>query len=510
MSLVETARDSRGVVTVTLADEANRNALSRRLLAELAAALDDADSDPDVRAVVLTNAGRVFCAGADLRESSAPADDNPVVVKASDLFGRFRRSPKPYVGRIAGHCVAGGMGLAAAMDVSIARDDAKFGFTEVRVGVAPAMISVLCLPKMRRADAAEAFLRGNRFTAAEAARLGLINAAVPADDLDDAVEAVVTDLLAGGPSALAAAKQIVDRVPDMSIRRRPRLGRTALGRAVRRRRGGRGHGRISQQAHPQLGARHRGGPMTEILNSLSAMTPDWLEGALTEAGHAPPPVSTVDVRPMDDFVGAMGEVGIVSVAYAGETDLPEEFVAKCPLDNDFARQNAQVMLSYQRENGFYAHMAAEVGARTSLTIPKCFVNLFDPETHAATLLIERIHPAGKGDILDGTSFERMHTLVGDLARMHGAYWMDESLTEHDWLIDWSAPSLLLGIARAQASWAEMREQYPQYHSDELAAMADVFLDDVPSVGSGASTSGRGRSSTRTTSSTTSCSGTTGP
>ena len=215
MSLVETARDGRGVVTVTLADEANRNALSRRLLAELSAVLDDADADPAVRVVVLTNAGRVFCAGADLRESSASADDNPVVVRASELFGRFRRSAKPYVGRIAGHCVAGGMGLAAAMDISIARDDARFGFTEVRVGVAPAMISVLCLPKMRRAEATAAFLRGNRFSAAEAARLGLINGAVPAESLDDEVEAVVTDLLAGGPSALAAAKQLVYRVPEM-------------------------------------------------------------------------------------------------------------------------------------------------------------------------------------------------------------------------------------------------------------------------------------------------------
>ena len=217
MSLIEAARDGRGVVTVTLADEDNRNALSRRLLAELAAALDDADADPTVRVVVLTNSGRVFCAGADLRESSAPGDDNPVEARASDLFGRFRRSPKPYVGRIAGHCVAGGMGLAAAMDVSIARDDAKFGFTEVRVGVAPAMISVLCLPKMRRADAAAAFLRGNRFDAAEAARLGLINTAVPAESLDDEVEAVVTDLLAGAPSALAATKQLVDRVPEMTF-----------------------------------------------------------------------------------------------------------------------------------------------------------------------------------------------------------------------------------------------------------------------------------------------------
>ena len=215
MSLVEASRDGRGVVTVTLADEANRNALSRRLLAELSEALDDADADPAARVVVLTNSGRVFCAGADLRESSASAGGNPVVGKASELFSRFRRSPKPYVGRIDGHCVAGGIGLAAAMDVSVARDDARFGFTEVRVGVAPAMISVLCLPKMRRAEAAAAFLRGNRFSAVEAARLGLINAAVPAESLDEEVEAVVADLLAGGPAALAAAKQLLDRVPEM-------------------------------------------------------------------------------------------------------------------------------------------------------------------------------------------------------------------------------------------------------------------------------------------------------
>ncbi len=216
MSLVESARDDRGVVTVTLADEANRNALSRGLLAELTTVLDDIDADPAARVVVLTNSGRVFCAGADLRESSSRwAGGNPVGVRAGDLYGRFRKSPKPYVGRIAGHCVAGGIGLAAAMDITVARADAKFGFTEVRVGVAPAMISVLCLPRMRRSDAAAAFLRGNRFDAAEAARLGIITTAVPAETLDAEVESVVADLLAGGPSALAATKQLLDRVPEM-------------------------------------------------------------------------------------------------------------------------------------------------------------------------------------------------------------------------------------------------------------------------------------------------------
>ena len=215
MALVETQLEG-GVLTVTLADEENRNALSSALVGELITALDAADADPAVRVVVLTNSGRVFCAGADLTERSS--DGRPIAkVDAADLFSRFRRSPKVYVGRIAGHCVAGGMGLAAAMDLSVAIDDAKFGFTEVRRGLAPAMISVLCLPRMRPADAAEAMLLGNRMTGADAARLGLVNRAVPADEMDDVVDGFVADLLAGGPDALAATKQLLVRVPGMPI-----------------------------------------------------------------------------------------------------------------------------------------------------------------------------------------------------------------------------------------------------------------------------------------------------
>lgn len=205
-----------GVLTVTLADEANRNALGAGLVSELMAVLDDAEADPAVRVLVLTNSGSVFCAGANLSERSS--DDVPAAVRSpQELFGRFARSSKPYVGRIAGHCVAGGMGLAAAMDISIAIEDAKFGFTEVRVGVAPSVISVVCLPKLRTADARSAFLRGNRFSAADAARMGLINAAVPADRLDAEVDAVVTDLLAGGPGAIAAAKRLLREVPGAPV-----------------------------------------------------------------------------------------------------------------------------------------------------------------------------------------------------------------------------------------------------------------------------------------------------
>lgn len=207
-----------GVRTVTLADDEHRNALGAQLVGELVEALDAAEADDAVRVIVVTNEGRTFCAGANLAERSSSTTDAPAAVRNPfELFGRFARSPKPYVGRIAGHCVAGGMGLAAAMDVSVAADDATFGFTEVRIGVAPAVISVVCLPKLQPADARAAFLRGNRFSAAEAVRIGLINSAVPRDQLDGAVASVVDDLLAGSPAAIAASKRLLAEVPAMPV-----------------------------------------------------------------------------------------------------------------------------------------------------------------------------------------------------------------------------------------------------------------------------------------------------
>jgi len=171
-----------------------------------------------VRVVVVTNQGSVFSAGANLAERLI---DRPPVsgerrYELNELLWRIRNSPKLFVGRIAGHCVAGGVGLAAAMDISVAIDSATFGFSEVRLGVAPAVISVVCLPKMRLADAQSAFLRGNRFSAGEAARMGLINEAVAADQIDAAIHAVLNDLLAGEPRALAAAKSLAANVPSMS------------------------------------------------------------------------------------------------------------------------------------------------------------------------------------------------------------------------------------------------------------------------------------------------------
>lgn len=214
MGLVESATGD-GVTTITLADEQRRNPLSNQLVRELLEAIDHAEEDDQVRVVVVTNKGPVFCAGADLTERLA-GDTTVGRVGLEDLLLRVRRSPKVFVGRIAGHCVAGGVGLAAAMDLSVAVETATFGFSEVRLGLAPAVIAVVCLPKMRLADAKGAFLRATRFSADEAARLGLINASASPEALDQEIAAIVNDLLAGEPRALAAAKSLTAQVPEMS------------------------------------------------------------------------------------------------------------------------------------------------------------------------------------------------------------------------------------------------------------------------------------------------------
>lgn len=214
MAVVE-VETRRGVMTATLADEENRNALGAELIGGLREALRAANADPAVRALVVTNVGTTFCAGANLKERSRPGARVSGSGGLAELFTEIQASPTPVVGRIAGHVMGGGNGLAAALDIAIAAEDVKFGFTEVRLGLAPAIISVICLPKMRHGDAMEAFLRGHRFSARRAAELGLIQRAVPAAELDAAVEEVLADLRLGGPNALGFTKRLVHEVPRM-------------------------------------------------------------------------------------------------------------------------------------------------------------------------------------------------------------------------------------------------------------------------------------------------------
>ncbi len=204
-----------GVATITLNRPERKNALSDELVNSLADDLDSAMADDAVRVVVVTNTGNTFCAGADLKADQPGQQKGQAKRTFVDVMNLILDAPKPVLGRIDGHATGGGVGLVAVLDISVMRDDAKIGFTEARIGVAPAVISVVCLPKMRRADASELFLTGDRFTPARAAEVGLINRAVPADDLDTALHDLTSMVVRCGPMALAACKELITRVPSM-------------------------------------------------------------------------------------------------------------------------------------------------------------------------------------------------------------------------------------------------------------------------------------------------------
>ncbi len=213
-------------LTLTMNRAHQKNVLSAEIIGGLRAGLAEAEQHDDVRMVVITNTGSTFCAGADLK-SAKPAivdsakdggpdptlPDNPFVA----LLQAIRHCPKPVLARMDGHATGGGVGVAAVCDLSVVRDDALIGFTEVRVGVAPAIISVVCLPKMRPGDAAELMLGGERITGRRAADLGLINYAEPGDSLDNRVDMLCNAVLKGGPSAVAATKALMQTVPQMSV-----------------------------------------------------------------------------------------------------------------------------------------------------------------------------------------------------------------------------------------------------------------------------------------------------
>lgn len=212
---------SGGLATITLDSPENRNALSRKLMSDLKGHLDAALADPRARVVVLTGTGTVFCAGADLKEqrSANEAREGSTLNAASmpDMLNDIWESPKPVLARINGHARAGGIGLLGACDIAVAVEDATFSFSEVRIGVAPAIISVVTVPKIGITKAMELFLTGDTFTAREAAAMGLINAAVPATELDAAVSQYVESLLKGGPNALAECKRLVRDVPGRPV-----------------------------------------------------------------------------------------------------------------------------------------------------------------------------------------------------------------------------------------------------------------------------------------------------
>ncbi len=197
-----------GVATITFDSPRNRNALSRQLMGELFDRLGRAGDDETVRVVVLTHSGTVFCAGADLSEAA----DGGMEEGTRALLRLLRdilTSPKPVVARIAGAVRAGGLGIVGACDIAIAADPVTFAFTEARLGLAPAIISLTTLPRMDPRTAARWFLTGESFDALAAAGAGLLSQAVPPGDLDAAVGGVVESVLLSSPQGVAETKRLL-------------------------------------------------------------------------------------------------------------------------------------------------------------------------------------------------------------------------------------------------------------------------------------------------------------
>lgn len=194
-----------------------RNAFDGLMVSELRTVLFDLRNEDAVRVIVLGGRGKSFCAGADLEWMRAMAsfsrEENLREAQAlADLFFTVYESPKPVICRVHGAALGGGSGLVAACDLAVAAQGTQFGFTEVRLGILPAVISPYVLGKIGESAARELFLTGERFEAEHARQIGLVRQAVPEAELDAAVEGRVTELLAAGPRAQAEVKALIHEV----------------------------------------------------------------------------------------------------------------------------------------------------------------------------------------------------------------------------------------------------------------------------------------------------------
>jgi len=208
-----------GAVTTVILDRPHaRNAVDGPTAIALYKAFDEFDRDESASVAVLWGDHGTFCAGADLAGASQADSDSfahqgPGALVA--VLEAMLDHPKPIVARVQGHVAGGGNGLVAASDLAVASASAKFAFSEVRVGVAPAVISVVCLARMTPAHARELLLTGERVSADRVKEAGLVTAVADDDALDGVVSSYVDALLRGGPTALARTKELLTRVPAM-------------------------------------------------------------------------------------------------------------------------------------------------------------------------------------------------------------------------------------------------------------------------------------------------------
>jgi enoyl-CoA hydratase len=199
----------RAIATATLDSPSNRNALSGQLVGELTEHLRTAAADQAVRAVVLTHTGRTFCAGADLKESAAEGGPAQGTLRMLALLRAILKLPKPVIARIDGNVRAGGLGVVGACDIAVAGPSSSFAFTEVRLGLAPAIISLTTLGRMSERAAGRYYLTGEVFDAPAAAAAGLITGAV--EDTVSETASICDALRACSPQGLAETKPLTTR-----------------------------------------------------------------------------------------------------------------------------------------------------------------------------------------------------------------------------------------------------------------------------------------------------------
>lgn len=194
-----------GVCTITLDSQHNRNALSLELVRQMHGALDSAEQ-ASARVIVLTHAGPTFCAGADLKERAAGVIDSGEMIRA---FQRLTNSPAPTIAAVTGAARAGGIGLIASCDLAVLAPQVTCAFSEVRIGVIPAIIAVPLLRRCNPAGLVAPFLTGAAFDAHHALSMGL--ATHVAEDVPSVVEVLIAGILQGAPAAVTAAKQLLSR-----------------------------------------------------------------------------------------------------------------------------------------------------------------------------------------------------------------------------------------------------------------------------------------------------------
>ncbi|MEX2404572.1 MAG: enoyl-CoA hydratase/isomerase family protein [Balneolales bacterium] len=200
-----------------------RNALNGDMVDELQFHFDRAFNDENIKLIVLSGNGSAFCAGADLAmlkslQHASYEDNLSDSGKLGRLFLTIRNGPKIVLAAVHGHAIAGGCGLAGACDISIASQNAKLGYTEVRIGFVPAIVTRLLLDKVGETRAKKLLLSGNLISAKEAEEMGLITEAVPAEDFNKHVETWIETLLFKvSGDAVAKTKYLINKLPDMSM-----------------------------------------------------------------------------------------------------------------------------------------------------------------------------------------------------------------------------------------------------------------------------------------------------